>query len=98
MSTTSQEILRSTAVSYANHLLTALFLYLAQHGLRSESLTEGNILILAGALVTGGASAGMVVYRKLVARRLLRAAQAATSGTSLARIQAEASTMPLTGK
>lgn len=91
-----QDILKSTALSYVNHGLTLLFVYLSQKGLRADAiLTEANILVLAGAVVTGAGSAVMIIVRKLKARNLVQAAREAEPGARMTEIKAAAAEMPL---
>ena len=99
MAEQAPSIVKSTLTSYVNHGLTLLFAYLAQKGLRADSiLTPENITILAAAVVTGGASVGMQVYRKLKTRRLVQAAIKALPGTLLEQVKTEAASMPLIAK
>lgn len=99
MTEQAPSIIKSTLISYVNHGLTILFAYLAQKGLRADGvLTPENITILAGAVVTGGLSLGMQVYRKLKTRRLVEAARQAEPGAPLELIKTEAASMPLIAK
>jgi hypothetical protein len=92
----TESITKKVLVAYVNHGFTLLFAYLTQKGLRADGvLTPENILILATGAVSGGLSLGMVIYRKLKARRLVEAARVAPAGVSLEVIKSDAAAMPL---
>lgn len=93
------EIIRGTLTQYVNHGLTALALYLGQHGLRADSvLTPENILVLAAALVTGGISLTMSLYRSKANHNIITAARNTEPGTPFATIEREAAKLPIVGK
>jgi hypothetical protein len=92
------EILRGTAVTYVNRALTLLAVYLAQHGLRADTvLTPENILILAGAIVIAGIDLAVTLYRKKVNHNLIEAARNAEPGARFAEIKADAEALPIVG-
>jgi hypothetical protein len=93
------EILKSTAITYVNRGLTLLAVYLAQHGLRADSvLTSENLLILAGAIVTAGIDLAITLYRKKSNHNLIEAARFAPAGASMSVIKADAAALPIVGK
>ena|SRR6185436_4790933 len=93
-----KEILRGTAVTYVNRGLTLLSVYLAQHGLRAEKfLSSENLLILSGALVTGGIDLAITLYRKKLNHNVIEAARAAEPGAKFSEIKADAAELPIIG-
>lgn len=92
---TWNEIIKSSAISYVNHFLTLAFAYLTQHGLRQpEILNPANMLVLAGAIVAGLASLGMVIYRRATTHNVIETARNAPAGTSIGIIKTEAAELP----
>lgn len=93
---TSTEILRSTAISIVRHFLSIVAAWLISKGLVApEILSEGNLLILAGGVVAGGVSLWLIIRQKLKTRNLVEAAQEAAPGTSMEKIKDVADAKPL---
>ena len=92
------EIVKSSLVAYVNHGLTILFAWLAQKfAFNPEILSGENILILAGAIVTGALSVGMRLYRQKKTHNLVEAAREALPNAKFETIEAEADAKPIIG-
>lgn len=81
------------------HFLSIAAAYLIAKGLVApEVLSESNLLILAGGVVTALVSLGWIVYRKLEQHRLVQTALNSPKGTSLEDAKKDAAHEPLLGK
>jgi hypothetical protein len=94
----SAQIVKSTAISIVRHFLSIGAAYLISKGLVApEILSESNLLILAGGVVAGTISLGLIIRQKLKTRNLVQAARETPAGTSMEQIKDIANAKPLTG-
>lgn len=95
---TVTEILRSAAVAVVRHFISIVAAYLISKGLVApEILSESNLLVLAGGVVTALISLGWIIYRKLSQHRLVQAALNAPAGAKLETVERDAAHEPLLG-
>lgn len=93
---TSGEILKSVIVAIVRHCLSIAAAWLISKGIvEPDTLSESNLLILAGGISAGLISLGWIVYNKLKTRNLVEAAREAQPYESMAEIKETAAAKPL---
>jgi hypothetical protein len=93
---TSLQILKSVLVAIIRHLLSIASAWLISKGIVApETLSDDNVLTLAGGIAAALVSLGWIVYNKLKTRNLVEAAREASPGTTIAVIKESAAAMPL---
>lgn len=93
---TSGEILKSILVAVVRHLLSIAAAWLISKGVVApETLSEGNLLTLAGGISAAIISLGWIVYNKLKTRNLVEAAREAWPHDPIETIKENAAAKPL---
>lgn len=96
---TSSQILKSILVAVVRHFLSIAAAWLIAKGLVApETLSENNVLTLAGGVTAALISLGWIIYNKLKGRNLVEAAREAQPYTSMADIKLNAAAKPLLKK